>query len=165
MKIDLLPILNADGRKLPLNIELDFVGRTEQDAEFLTPVCVEGEFVNIGGCIELYGSLSCRVKYACDRCCESYEEDFQCSFSEVFKKEDARVEDDENPDAIILAGTTVDLEEIVLGNIVVNLPWKRLCKEDCRGLCPNCGQNLNLSECSCDTRPTDPRFDILDGLL
>ncbi len=165
MKFDLLPILNADGRKLPLNLELDFGGREEQGAKFLTPVSVAGEFVNIGGSIELKGEARCRIEYICDRCCETFESDFCCSFEEVFKKEDTRVEDDNNPDAVILEGTAVEIDEIVLANIVVNLPTKRLCREDCKGLCANCGQNLNQSECECDTRPTDPRFDILDGLL
>ncbi len=165
MKFDLLPILNADGRKLPLNLELYLVGNEEQGAEFLTPVSVVGEFVNIGGSIELKAKASCRIRYTCDRCCENFESDFECSFEEVFKKEDARVEDDQNPDAVILSGTAVELDEIVLANVIVNLPTKRLCSEECKGLCPNCGQNLNQSECRCDTRPTDPRFDILDKLL
>ncbi len=165
MKIDLLPILNADGRKLPLDVELDFVGKTEQAAKFLTPVRVVGEFANIGGSIELSATASCRLEFVCDRCCESFESDFDCSFEEVFKKEDTRVEDDRNPDAVILKGTAVDIDEIVTNNVVVNLPFKCLCSEDCKGLCANCGQNLNEGECSCDTRPTDPRFDILDGLL
>ena len=165
MKFDLLPILNADGRKLPLNLELNFDGCEEQGARFLTPVSVSGEFVNIGGSIELNGEVRCRIEYICDRCCETFESDFCCSFEEVFKKEDTRVEDDNNPDAVILEGTAIEIDEIVLANIVVNLPTKRLCREECKGLCANCGQNLNQSECDCDTRPTDPRFDILDGLL
>ena len=165
MKIDLLPILNADGRKLPLDIELDFVGKTEQDARFLTPIKVVGQFANIGGSIELSATASCRLELFCDRCCDAFESDFECSFEEVFKKEDARVENDKNPDAVILSGTAVDICEVVTNNIVLNLPFKRLCSEGCKGLCANCGQNLNEGDCGCDTRPTDPRFDILDGLL
>ena len=40
-----------------------------------------------------------------------------------------------------------------------------ICSEECKGLCPICGQNLNDGECSCDKEQTDPRFDILDNLL
>ena len=165
MKFDLLPILYDDGRKLPLEIEFDFVGKEEDGAKFLTPVKVKGSFVNIGGSIELGATAVCRLEYSCDRCCESFEDEFQCSIDEIFKKEDAKDLDSQNPDAIILEGTAVELDEIVLGNIIVNLPQKRLCREDCKGLCANCGQNLNVSACNCDTRPTDPRFDILDKLL
>ncbi len=165
MKFDLLPILNADGRRLPLNLELDFSEREENGARFLTPVSVVGEFVNIGGCIELKAKASCRMEYQCDRCCETFEADFECSFEEVFKKEDARVQDDNNPDAVILSGTAIEIDDIVPANVIVNLPTKRLCHEECKGLCPNCGQNLNQSDCCCDNRPTDPRFDILDKLL
>ncbi len=165
MKFDLLPILNADGRRLPLNLELDLIGKEEDGARFLTPVSVTGEFVNIGGSIELCAKAVCRVEYVCDRCCETFESDFCCSFEEVFKKEDVRVEDDQNPDAVILTGTAIDIDEIVLANVLVNLPTKRLCMDDCKGLCAECGHNLNQSECGCDTRPVDPRFDILDKLL
>ncbi len=165
MKFDLLPILNADGRKLPLNLELDFSECVEQGARFLTPVSATGEFINIGGSIELEANASCLMEYSCDRCCETFKSDFSCSFKEIFKKEDSRVEDVQNPDAVVLEGTAIEIDEVVLANILVNLPTKRLCQEDCKGLCPNCGHNLNQSPCNCDTRPTDPRFDILDNLL
>ena len=165
MKFDLLPILNADGRRLPLNLELDLIGKEEDGARFLTPVSVTGEFVNIGGSIELSAKAVCRLEYICDRCCEAFESDFCCSFEEVFKKEDVRVEDDQNPGAVILTGTAIDIDEIVLANVLVNLPTKRLCMDDCKGLCAECGHNLNQSDCGCDTRPNDPRFDILDKLL
>jgi len=121
--------------------------------------------LNIGGSIELVAKASCRLRYECDRCLENFESDFECSFKEIFKKEDTKTEDDQNPDAVILEGTSVDIDKIVLLNIIVNLPVKRLCSENCKGLCMNCGQNLNVSDCGCDTRPTDPRFDILDKLL
>ena len=165
MRFDLLPILNADGRRLSVDAELDFVGKEEQGAVFLTPVRVTGEFLNIGGSIEFEARVSCRVRYECDRCLESYEDDFACSFKEIFKKEDVKNGDEQSPDVIILEGTAVELDEIVLLNIIVHLPHKHLCKNDCKGLCPNCGQNLNLGSCDCDMRPTDPRFDILDKLL
>ncbi len=161
MKFDLLPIINADGRKLSLETELDFSGMSEVNVTFLSPVHVSGEFVNIGGSIELKGLISCKVEYSCDRCCETYDADFECSFEELFKKEDVRNEDN-NPDAVILEGTVVDIDEIVFNNIVVNLPLKRLCSDDCKGLCTNCGQNLNKGMCGCDTRTVDPRFDALD---
>ena len=161
MKFDLLPIINADGRKLTIEAELDFAEASGSGVTFLSPVCVEGIFSNIGGSIELSGTVSCKLGYVCDRCCETYEADFECSLDELFKKEDTR-NDDNNPDAVILAGTVVDIDEIVFNNIIVNLPLKHLCKEDCKGLCANCGQNLNNGECECDTRPVDPRFDALD---
>ncbi len=165
MKFDLLPILNADGRKLPLNLELDFAEYEEQGARFLTPVSVTGEFVNIGGSVEFEGTASCLMQYSCDRCCETFKDDFSCSFKEIFKKEDSRVEDVKNPDAVVLEGTAIEIDDIVLANVLVNLPTKRLCQEGCKGLCPHCGHNLNQSPCDCDTRPTDPRFDILNKLL
>ena len=96
---------------------------------------------------------------------EEFSRKFSCDFEERLLKEDFHTESAENPDAIYFKGTSVDLGEIVLNNIILNLPLKNLCKDDCQGLCPVCGKNLNHGGCDCDSRTTDPRFDILDKLL
>ena len=61
-----------------------------------------------------------------------------------------------------LSRRIVLMDEIVYKNIYMNLPSKKLCKNDCKGLCPKCGKNLNEGDCGCDTREADPRFDALD---
>ena len=162
MEINLLPIVNADGKRLELDTELDFSGYGEQGVLFLSPVSVKGEFVNVGGSIELKAAASAQVSYDCDRCCESFESELKFEIDELLKKEDSRNESDGNPDVIYFTGNTVELEEIVMKALFMNLPSKRLCSDECKGLCPECGKNLNLGACECDVRPTDPRFDILD---
>lgn len=52
----------------------------------------------------------------------------------------------------------IDLSEIFIKNIILSLPMKYLCLSECKGLCTVCGQNLNISECDCDTRMIDPRL-------
>ena len=56
------------------------------------------------------------------------------------------------------------LEDVVREQVLLSLPGRTLCKEDCKGLCPRCGQNLNLAQCSCDKAPADPRWNALAGL-
>ena len=162
MLLDLSPIVNVDGKKLRFEKTIDFSDRCEVGVVFLSPCEISGGLANIGGSIELSAKVSTRLRFACDRCCEEFEVDFECSFEEVLKKEDVREESDDNPDVLYFRGNSIELDDIVLNNIIVSLPVKRLCREDCKGLCPDCGKNLNTGECSCDTRPTDPRFDILD---
>jgi len=56
------------------------------------------------------------------------------------------------------------LEDVVREQVLLSLPGRTLCKEDCKGLCPRCGQNLNLATCSCGDAPADPRWNALAGL-
>lgn len=62
-----------------------------------------------------------------------------------------------------MRGDEVDLEPLVRDAVLLGLPPAPLCKEGCRGLCPQCGANRNLDACSCD-EPTDPRWAALDAL-
>jgi len=55
-------------------------------------------------------------------------------------------------------------DEIAREQVLMALPMKPLCREDCLGLCPQCGRDRNVSECSCDTRPVDPRLEVLKSL-
>ncbi|MBE7032351.1 MAG: DUF177 domain-containing protein [Ruminococcaceae bacterium] len=165
MILDLSTIVNVDGKKLDFEGQLDFTGREEQGVSFISPVTVCGRLSNMGGSLELEAVAKMQLGFLCDRCLEAIEEDFECSFKEVLRKEDEKSSEDKNPDVMSFKGNSIELDEIVLNNIIVEVPLKHLCKEDCKGLCPNCGQNLNNGECQCDTRPTDPRFDILDKLL
>ena len=56
------------------------------------------------------------------------------------------------------------LEDVVREQVLLSLPSRSLCKADCKGLCPRCGQNLNTASCSCDQAPADPRWNALAGL-
>ena len=160
MILDLSPIINNEGKKLNLELELD-LNSADTDICFKTPISLKGTLLNIGGSLELAVTVHAVLECTCDRCLESFEKTIECSFEEVLKKEDFNNQH-ENPDAIYFQGNSVELDEIVLNNIILSLPIKNLCSEDCKGLCANCGHNLNQGECSCDTRATDPRFDALD---
>jgi uncharacterized protein len=61
--------------------------------------------------------------------------------------------------------TFFEIDDLVREAIILSLPLKPLCSEDCKGLCPICGTDLNRSQCSCVKERTDPRWDQLKGLL
>ena len=73
--------------------------------------------------------------------------------------------DEENDDYIETPDFTLELDDVVISDIFLSLPSKNLCRDDCKGLCQICGQNLNNGECSCDKRQTDPRLEILKQLI
>jgi uncharacterized protein len=56
------------------------------------------------------------------------------------------------------------LEDVLREQVLLSLPVRTLCREDCKGLCPRCGQNLNSETCTCDTIPVDPRWAVLSDL-
>ena len=59
----------------------------------------------------------------------------------------------------------MDLDELIRTDILLELPTKFLCKEDCKGLCPTCGKNLNEGACNCQTHQIDPRLEVLKQLI
>ena len=67
--------------------------------------------------------------------------------------------------ADVFAGMELDLTEIVVSNILLNLSYKYLCSEDCKGLCPHCGTDLNLQDCDCDKEYIDPRWEKLAEIM
>jgi uncharacterized protein len=64
-----------------------------------------------------------------------------------------------------MEGFQLDLDALVQNEILVNWPVKILCKEDCKGICPKCGQNLNVGNCGCDTFVPDPRMAVLKDIF
>lgn len=73
---------------------------------------------------------------------------------------------EEDQDTYILAEDgKLGLNELFRADILLALPTKYLCKEDCKGLCPVCGMNLNNSSCQCNKRQIDPRLEVLKQLI
>ncbi len=163
MTVDLLSIINIEGKSLEVQDSIDFSDKNEIDVFFKGDAVVRAKFVVLGGCVNLLAKVSCPVEYLCDRCGVAYKSVLEFEFEEILKKETSEGnESNQDPDVIFFAGNSVLLDEIVYNNIYMNFPGKKLCTPDCKGLCPKCGQNLNEGECDCDTRVADPRFDALD---
>ncbi len=165
MELNLLSVLNYDGKKMQISEDV-MLSSSDNDAfEIVAPVHFEGCATNVSGTIELCGKANTTLEMSCDRCAEIYTEEISFDINEKLKKEDTYSNDEENPDIIIFSGSSIDFGEVLYTNLFMALPSKSLCRHDCKGICPVCGMNLNTGSCSCDTKDTDPRFDILDKLL
>lgn len=95
----------------------------------------------------------------CDRCLEDVNNLIKVNTSkevDLSKSEDERKEELDDIDYI--RGTSFDVEKFAYGEILVNLPMKVLCSENCKGICNRCGTNLNHGNCGCDTTEPDPRM-------
>ena len=164
MKIDITSILYEEGKSIDIDKELDFSDIEFDGVKLSTPVRLVGKLFNIGGCIEFNSNASFEISYLCDRCLSESTKILSFDISERFKKT-LDLADDQNPDIICFSGNEIDISEVIINNIFMNIPSKLLCCEECKGLCPVCGKNLNEGECSCDTRTSDPRFDVLDNFF
>ena len=76
----------------------------------------------------------------------------------------ADAEDDDYEELFPLDGDGVDVSDVLETCFILNMDTKFLCREDCRGLCPDCGRNLNDGPCGC-TKKIDPRMAVLGRLL
>jgi uncharacterized protein len=106
----------------------------------------------------------------CARCVEPVALALSGDFDLIFRPEEADANPGEHaitPDETEIGyyeESGLSLEDVVREQVLLSLPGRTLCKEDCKGLCPRCGQNLNLATCSCGDAPADPRWNALAGL-
>lgn len=158
MTIDVSAILKELGGKIAVDgcVELgntDFLGETYIFSE---PVQVQGDISNNGKSLILKAKCTGSMKTRCARCMKEIAVPIEFMLDEnLIQGDDGNTYDD---DVIVFDGTLVDIDEIVADGFLMNVDGKYLCKEDCRGLCPECGADLNEGDCGCDTDTIDPRW-------
>lgn len=109
------------------------------------------------------GFLSVSLLLKCDRCLETYKRDVTTDFRiyvSMFPfKGEAEVELSENDlNLDFIDDNILDSDQIIKEQLILNLPMKTLCNDDCKGLCPLCGYNLNIARCSCQSRYETPLY-------
>ncbi|MBQ4630015.1 MAG: DUF177 domain-containing protein [Clostridia bacterium] len=164
MVLDISKLINNDGAsiKIASAIEFDTLLFEGQEIRLNAPVTLDGDIKNIKGL--LYLQLGCKASYKsfCSRCLEPVDEELDFNIKEVFSKTEL---ENENDDVIILNSNEIDLKEIAEQALCCAMPITCLCSEDCRGLCPQCGCNLNTEDCDCETDDIDPRLAALKDFL
>jgi len=117
------------------------------------------------------GVVSGEVELQCSRCLKEYILPIKTLLEVTYhpvqnlnKEELVELKRDEM-DVDFYREGLIDTEDIVRDQILLNIPMKPLCSEDCKGLCPICGTDLNYSECGCNVKEIDPRMAILQSLL
>lgn len=122
---------------------------------------IEGTLsVSSNGMFLFEGNITYDVHYICGMCLEHAITKIGIDFSERFSETSS--DDDE---IWSINDKIIDITEPIRTCILLNLPVKILCKDDCKGLCTSCGINLNLENCNCDTSDIDPRWESLRSLL
>lgn len=164
MVLDISKLLSKDGLVIDICNDIDYgeLSFGNQNIRFASPMHIEGYVKSVDGMLQL--SLDCSADYVsqCSRCLAPVDEQIDFSVKEFFSKTEL---DNENDDVIILNSNEIDLKEIAEQGFCCALPITCLCSEDCKGLCPVCGCNLNTEECCCETEDIDPRLAALKDFL
>jgi len=119
--------------------------------------------------IRIAGSLNATLEMACSRCLEPARLTINKPFDLFFREhdatmfdEDAEVElDEKDTRTAFFTGTKLAIGDVLQEQVLLALPMKTLCKVDCKGLCPNCGTNLNSGSCGCSKEEFSPHMDNL----
>ena len=163
MLFELKSVFLADGGSSEIRYEPDI---TDIDIDgifpFTTPIAVTATAVNRASLVTL--TLDCEYGYCrpCDRCGVELRGTERRRFTHRLVQ---TLVDETNDDYIETPDFTLELDEVVISDIILNYPQKFLCSEDCRGLCPVCGKNLNEGDCGCGRQQVDPRLEILKQLM
>ncbi len=163
MRLDLRAIISQPGSSLPFSFSMD-LSKLEWNGSCPVPepVQVSGVVENEAGALILRCQMSAVLQLKCDRCLKPISQEKQASYETLLAPE---LEQEDSDDIVLLEdGFILDAGELLREIFVLSLDTRYLCSEDCKGLCPGCGADLNVEPCRC-TRQVDPRLAPLAKLL
>ena len=158
MKLDLSEIARTLGMRF--HYVIDEPAIADETVTCLEPIKGTIDFANTGSAIIAKGEFSTAVELECGRCLKHFaipiesEIDEQLEIAPVFGEAEEEVQE---PDPVIegeleriFEDNFLDLRELLRQTLVIDMPIRPLCDDACKGLCPNCGQNLNDTQCECN---------------
>ncbi|HEY8450146.1 MAG TPA: DUF177 domain-containing protein [Bacillota bacterium] len=160
MRIDVGEIRKRRGDSL----ERDFTAEIEpvhfggDTIRFTGPAHVTARVHNAGNHLWADVRVEGEAVLRCARCLRPIVRPLRLEYAEAFRRPEQAPLNDEQVRESVYTGETIDLGEGFVEQLLLELPMKTLCSEECRGLCPQCGQDLNEGDCGCERRPIDPRL-------
>lgn len=166
--LDVSGIKNSPGGKerFERKIEMQPIRTGVETLYFDGTVMLDVVLFNNGGPLIMTGSLRGDTRLACGRCLEYFEMPLEAEISEVYYNQSMpEIKPGEYEEWIPFRGDRIDITPEAIKSLLSSLPMKIVCREDCRGLCQNCGANLNVFTCDCGKDNIDIRFESLKKLL
>lgn len=169
MQIHLSDISSSEGKCIHVTAEFEMDTITFQSGSFpvLAKEPVELTITNTGKkVLELEGTGSITVGIPCDRCLEEVAVSVPL---QIKRKIDLKLTDEDRindlDESSYLTGMDLDVDRLVYLEVLMSWPLKVLCKEDCKGICSQCGKNLNEGPCECKEEPKDPRMAAISDIF
>lgn len=162
--IDLLPAQEDEGNSFHVDFSAVPADADNYGLRFKGEVEASFDYAYMSGKLILKGKAKAVTIQQCDRCLTEVDVKTNLDFNEVLYKESGSEDEDE---VYTYTGEKIYLDKMILEGIVLGLPTKILCKEDCKGLCPICGTDLNKTSCDCKNEEIDESnpFSKLAGLF
>ncbi len=169
MLINLTELFTRDGKEKDYLCAVDMERLHTGSAvfELVSKEPVALHIRNLGGRkLLMEGDASVTLQIPCDRCLEPVGCPIHLHIGEeldLSRTEEERAEDlNEQP---YVSGYNLDVDRLLSNELLLNLPTKVLCREECKGICNRCGANLNHTKCSCETSSPDPRMSVVQDLF
>jgi uncharacterized protein len=176
MRLDLSHIRQAETAFLRQYEPSGFAG-DDEDYRVITPVSLGFTIHKDHDRFRLVGSVSTTLELGCSRCLEPFTLPVNATFDLRYlpqgtgqeagaagEDDDGEVQDDDVA-VSFYRDDEIDLADLLREQFYLALPMKPLCREECQGLCPQCGVNRNVETCQCSARWDDPRLAALKALI
>lgn len=169
MLINLSEIMSVPEKVVQMEVPIELTNFRcgNEQYEFARKSPVSLKIRNLGNRqVKIWGSISCSLNLPCSRCLTGVEVPFDIEVEreiDFTKTEEERAE--ELDETNYISGFNLDVDTLVYDEILIELPYQVLCKEDCKGLCKVCGQDLNSGECQCDREVLDPRMAVIRDIF
>ncbi len=169
MLINLTELFTLEGKEKTYtpHIEMKAYHGPGGEYEVVSAEPVVLRIMNLGGRkLEVEGKAKLSLAFPCDRCLKPVPVDLDLEIIRTIdldETEEERMEKlEEQP---YVNGYNLDVDQLVCDELILNLPMKVLCSEDCKGICNRCGTNLNHETCDCDIRSADPRMAVIQDIF
>jgi uncharacterized protein len=170
MRIELESLEGTDGR-FAQTYEPGELALSDERVRLAQPANVTGRITRAKGQTVVTGQISSRVLVECDRCLKLVDLPVEAKFSleyvtpQTYEARPAAELSEDDMALSVFDGEAIDIDELVGEQILLALPSRVLCQETCKGLCPMCGVDRNLSDCACESTEIDPRWRALKELV
>ncbi|HEX8846889.1 MAG TPA: DUF177 domain-containing protein [Pyrinomonadaceae bacterium] len=170
MRIE-LDKLEKSGNSFAHVYEPEEIVLDEERARLTAAPEISGRVTRERGEVRLRGKITAGAEVDCDRCLKSVGVAVETEFDVTYVPErdyesgGAAELQEEDLSLSVFDGQTIDIDELVREQVLLALPARALCKEECKGLCPICGTDRNANPCACDNREVDPRWAGLKTIM
>lgn len=148
MIIDLRGVFSGKITDLPVTAEIDFSSlMLNGNCPISSLVSVNCRITNKADIIKLCGNAEFLYKAPCDRCATVTEKEYSVPIEHIIVNSVANADEE---DFIVSENMELDLDDLIRTDIILGLPYLFLCSEECKGVCPGCGKNLNEEKCICE---------------
>jgi uncharacterized protein len=150
--------------------EPDDLNQVDERIQLIEPAAVSGKVRLSGNQVFVNGHVETRAQVECDRCLKPVElpvsADFELEYITGSQYEAGGVVEltEAEMSVAVFDGEAIDVDEIVKEQVLLAVPTRMLCREECKGICPQCGRDRNTGECDCVTTDIDPRWAALKDL-